>query len=1179
MHFGRPRRVVAGLSLALTLGLGTAHAVNVNGRIKGTVTDPTGAVVPGVVVVAINQATGVKTPTTTGTDGMYIFPQLPIGTYSIMVNTAGFQGFKATGIVLNIDQEYVEPVVLNVGQSTETLEVAADAVQVNTTDMQINNIVNSRQITELPLIGRGFTGLELILPGVQASNDRFGSFSVNGSQSQQSSYIINGADSNDLPLNTVAINPNIDALQQFNLVTGPLNAEYDRNSGAVVNTAIIEGTNQFHGDVFEFYRDTFLNTRNYFQKTSPTPKYHQNIFGGTIGGPILKDRFFFFGAYQGTRQGVPEAGGNVNVFTPAQLAGDFSSSSITNNVIPATINIPGCVAGTETFAQCFKGGQVPTTAFNTISSALVKQFVPLPNAGSNSYTFNPTVSTSSDQGIGRFDFNPTSRDQIYFVGIYQKTLTSEALPFTGATLPGFGDMNTTVIHQFSAGYTRQLSSTAVNDLQVHYTRFNFDAVEPQHVVQPSTFGFAITPQNAAAASLPTISISNYFTLGFSTNGPQPRLDQVYQVDDTFSKTFGEHNLKFGFDGRRYNVANPFYNNNNGSFSFSTSSNNDTTGDAGLDFLLGIPSTYRQGSGARIDAYAFLDYFFAQDTWKATKDLTISYGVGYQIDTPLHNLQYGGIGVTCFIPGQQSTVFPSAPRGLDYPGDRGCNNASGATTFYKDVGPRIGFAWAPDLGFISSGSSKKFSLRAGYGIYYNRSEEETSLNNLGDPPFGQTSTGAPDYGQATNPSFANPYQDLNVTGSAGLTKNKFPFTPPTAGSSPDFSVFLPFQLSQYNVGFRSPYSENFQLTVEREFPSQLVARASYIGTLGRHNQIVVEGNPITQAGHDACLASTACSTTYRNVQNFYYPNHTAYGQADTTNFGGRGPSGVGYNDFSTIGLITTEGSSNYNSLQLSIDKGLTHGLQFQASYTLAHSLDDASSYEGSGYGVGRGYNQFNKALNYGNSSFDARHRFVFAPVYVVPFKKTSNQFSPVNLLLSGWEITGIATFATGFPFDISYAGGSSRSLYCSSSVSYYACPDVPLQTAPLVRVDPRTHFVTSKGKVANRVVYFQPTSFAPEPLGAFGNISRYKYHGPGINNTNLILAKNFSLSRDGSRYLQLRMESDNVFNHTQFSLPTSNISGTTFSATNQVTNSDTQTFGQITSAAAGRQTQLAAKIYF
>jgi hypothetical protein len=267
----------------------------------------------------------------------------------------------------------------------------------------------------------------------------------------------------------------------------------------------------------------------------------------------------------------------------------------------------------------------------------------------------------------------------------------------------------------------------------------------------------------------------------------------------------------------------------------------------------------------------------------------------------------------------------------------------------------------------------------------------------------------------------------------------------------------------------------------------------------------------------------------------------------------------------MAMVSSISSSNYNSLQLSLDKGMTHGLQLQASYTLSHSLDDASSFENSGFGGtnGRAYNQFVKSLNYGNSSFDARHRFVIAPIYTVP-SRGGGAFSPYNLLVSGWQISGISTFATGSPFDI-YASATSNSLWCSTTFSFYACPDVPLQTAPLVKGDLRKMNVNSSGASLNNTTFFQASSFAAEPIGSFGNVPRNRYHGPGTNNTNLIVAKNFPLSGDNVRSLQIRMESDNVFNHTQFLNPTAN-----FSSGN---------FGLVTSAAAARQTQLAAKIYF
>ncbi|HEV2577560.1 MAG TPA: carboxypeptidase-like regulatory domain-containing protein [Acidobacteriaceae bacterium] len=1202
MDLSRLRCILSSLLLVFLLAFATlpASAIDVNGRIKGTVTDPSGAVLPGVQVTATNSATGVKFETKTLSDGNYLFPQLPVGTYSISVSAQGFKAFTITGIIINIDQEYVQPVKLEVGNRTETLEVAADAVQVNTTDMQLGNIVDSSQMVELPLINRNFTGLELIEPGVQASSDRFGTYSASGSQTQQSEFVVNGADTNDLALNTLTYTPNLDAINQFNLLEGPLNAEYDRNSGGIVSATIKQGTNHFHGDAFEFYRDTFLNTASFFQYSPSTglktvSKYHQNVFGGTLGGPIFRDKLFFFGAYQGTRQVVPEAGG-TGIYVPDanNLGGNFSeflksssnqfNYSFSTAKVPATITgIPGCPPG-SVWSVCLgaagTNGVVPTSAFNPISVAMIKAYVPSPNSGTYGYNFNPVVTTKADQEMGRIDFALNPTNQFTFVGVYQHQVAPETLPFTGATVPGFGDVSTQYTQQYTFDYVHQFNASTVNEFQVHWTRFNYQAVFPQNPVSPSSAGFQISPQNTAAEGLPLMSVSGFFTLGFSTNGPQPRIDQVYQLGDSVSKVIGNHSFKFGYDGRRFNVSNPFSARNNGSYSF-TSTSTYSTGVPILDFLLGIPASYSQSSGATIQADAFLNYLFAQDTWKVSDSLTFDYGMGYSLDTPLREHQYQGKAVICLIGGQQSTVFPTAPKGLNYPGDPGCSTSATATMHYGEFGPRIGFAWSPtSLGWLSGGAHR-FSIRGGFGIYYDRTEEESSLETLTTPPFGLTSTGVNDYSTTTTgtlvPEFGNPYVDIN---SGTVYANKFPYTFPTPGAPINWAKLEPVSKSTYAPNFRAPYAENFQLSLEREFPAKVVARLSYVGSLAHRNQVDYEGNYETAAGHAACLANPACSApsanpyvvnTNANNQMKLYPGNTAWGSVDPN---------TGLTGFTSIGEDASEGSSNYNALQASVQKAYTHGLQFQLSYTFSHALDDGSSFENSGFGSsGRGYNQYDKALNYGNSSYDARQRLVFAPIYISPILHGSSWYSPKNLALSGWEITGIMTLATGFPYDISYAGGSSNSLWCSSSNSFYACPDVPNQVGPLVRLNPRVRVgandVPSQTATATGWFAYNTGFVTPEAIGTFGNEGRNAYHGPGINNTNLIIARNFNMSSDGLRRLRLSMESDNVFNHTNFAnpsaTPTFNSSGT-----------PTGTFGQITStnsAYPARQTQLAAKFYF
>ena len=1153
-----------GIALVFALALSSARAADVNGRIKGTVTDPAGAVVVNATIVATNTATGVKFDTASQSDGGYLFAQLPIGTYNITVKATGFMTFSATGIVLNIDQEYVEPVKMSLGNATETVEVHADSVQVDTTDMQLSNIVDSSQMVELPLIGRNFTNLEITLPGVQPTDTRFGgTFSVSGAQAQQSEYLINGADTNDIALNTIVFEPNLDAIDQFNMLDGPLNAEYDRNSGGIVSATIKQGTNQFHGDVFELYRDTFLNTQNFLQKTysngaltSTVSPFHQNIYGGTIGGPILRNKLHFFAAYQGIRERVPQANSLVQVYNSAMLGGNFSAdltgtgpngtTTFSTNPIPASITIPGCAAG-STWATCLglKGGIVPAASLNTTAVAIAKKYVPTANSGTYGYGFNATTQEKVNQYIGRVDYNLDSKNQITALGLYEKLTDSDTLPFSGANIPGFGDGNIEHIQQWTGDYVRQMSSSAVNDFAAHYTRFNYDADVPQQVVQPSSAGFSITPQDPAGATLPYMNIAGYFSLGGNTSGPQPRIDQVIQIGDTVSKIIGAHSLKFGYDGRRFNISNRFDASNSGNFNYQGGGAY-STGDPGLDFLLGIPDTYLQTPNGVIQADAFLNYMFVQDTWKVTHDLTIDYGLGYSIDTPLRNHQYGGEAESCFIVGQQSKVFPNAPKNMVFPGDPGCTDSAQAYTHYNELGPRIGFAWAPDLGRIS-GAQGKFSVRGGFGIYYNRTEEESALQTLNMPPFGFTSGAAADFGGS--PQFVNPFKDINngktSTGAAipASEANRFPYTFPVAGQSPPFPSTI-FNISSFDSSFRAPYAENFQLSIERELSSKIVARIGYVGSLGRREQITPEGNYETAAGHAACLANPACVAA-RNTQALSFPGNTVGGSSVIVE----------------EGEVASEGASNYNSLQTSLTKGMTHGLEFQVSYTYAHSMDNGSSFENSGFGgfglpgAQRGYNQYVKSLNYGDSTFDVRHNFVFSPVYTVPILHGQSALSPLNLALSGWQISGIMQLASGEPYDIAYNFGTSHSLYCSVALSFYNCPDIPEQTAPLVKQSTR----------ATRGGYFSKASFAAEPIGSFGNIHRNPYHGPGINNTNLILAKNFTLSSDSPIRLQLRLESDNVFNHTQFNLPDSNFAD--------------GTFGQILSARTARQTQLGVKIYF
>jgi hypothetical protein len=1147
------------LLLSQTASLGWLSADELGARIRGTITDPSGAGVPEAQVTATNSGTHVAVTVPSADDGAFQFLTLPIGEYDVTVTKAGFRNFTARGIKLALNQVYDLPVGLELGQVSDSVQVDASQIQVETTTTQLGTVISGKQIVDLPLNGRNWTSLEQLVPGVVAGSDRFGSagsfgnYATNGSESQQNSFTINGADSMDLRLNAPLIVPSPDAIGEFNLIDSTINPEYGRNSGGILNAVIKSGTNQFHGDAFEFYRDTFLNARNFFQATAPV--FHQNQYGGTLGGPIIKDKTFFFLSYQGTRNRAPDTnstGNTTTVLSPEQRNGffpDIASSTTPSPTAMVGENGATYAAGTP-YNVLFPTGHIPIQNFNSVATGLLK-YVPLPNLGNDQYSFNPVQSGDQEQGIARVDHTFSGNDALWGSLFFQHQLISHTLPFLGSTVPGFGESDLSSNKQFIAAWNHTFNPTTLNEFRVSYLRFNFANTYPTNTAPPSSYGFTgITPQFSGGSSAPFVSLNGYFNLGFSPYGPQPVVENTYQLDDNLSKVVGSHTLKFGFDGRRYEVDNPYESFNNGYYGFNGTGTY-STGDPGADFLLGVPDVFVQSSGGFQVFRSYEVYLYAQDSWKVTNNLTLNYGAGYQTDTPLVNQRFDKLAKNCFRPGQQSSVFPTAPEGLLFPGDTGCS-ASGYYTHWGHIAPRFGFAYAPDWGAISGGkNAKKFVIRGGFGVYFNRTEEELGLQDLSAVPFSLTSFGAGSSGGS--PNFANPFTDI---ASGQSFANPFPFTPPTKGSAVDFSQFLPLSINVINPNFTDPYSMNFNLNIQRELPGAMILQVGYVGAQGRHLEMVYEGNPISPSGVTACAADPACVAD-RGNQAIDYPTHSL-----------NAPGNI----FASVGTQATEGVSSYNSLQISLNKRFTHGLMFQASYTWSHSIDDTSGYEGSGAapGVGRIPNPYNFALNRGDSNFDARHRFVINYNYELPTPRWNNAFS--KYVLGGWRVSGITTLQTGFPIII--GDTDLRSLQCpvQPPLVYYGCWDGPNVSGPVQTFDPRHSSLVNTasgntGALSN--YYFNPNAFSVEPIGTLGNEGRNNFHGPGINQTDLALVKLVNFSEN--RRVELRLESFNTFNHTQFLF-----SSTVLSFSDINTGSS---FGRTLSAASGRVVQLGAKFYF
>jgi len=1144
------------LSFVLLLGLAfsplmiqSARADELYGRIRGTVMDQSGAALPGVQLKLVNVGTNVTLELVSGTDGDFIFINLKPGEYKLSASKANFKSFQVSSITVRPNDIYVQNVTMELGAVTETIEVAANPVQVEQTGIQLTADIDSRRIADLPLLGRNFVTLQQTLPGVVTPDTRFGTnFATNGSQAQQNSYLVNGNDFNDLPLNSPLAPPNPDTIGEVKMVTNTLNPEFGRNSGAVINAVTKSGTNSLHGTGFWFYRDSFLQTRNFFQLKPPP--IHQNLLGGTIGAPIWKNKMFAFYGLQVLRGRTPDGNAPASfptVFTQAQLNGTFDPTKLSAKVIPSGLSITGpggpCPAGTV-WKTCFTGGVVPTSNFNALALQLVQKFVPLPNSGVQ-FTFNPISQPKVNQHVGRFDWNITQKDSLWFYGYANDQSTINTIPFSGATLPGFGDGSVPYTKQYTSSWQHTISSDMLNEFRLGYTRLNFKTGQPNNVRQPASVGFPnIFPQLPSGADYPNMGITGYFTIGGTTNGPQPRKDQTYQITDNFSWIKGRHSFKFGYDARKFQVWNPFAARNDGAFTFDKTGKY-STGDPGLDFLLGIPASYNQASGSIIIAQSYEHYAYFQDQWKLRNNLTVTYGTGFQVDTPIAEYQQGGISRFCFQPGVQSKVFPTAPVGYTVSGDVNCTTTGLVRTKYH-FGPRLGFAFTPRGSNRFTGGPGKTSIRAGIGYYFNRSEEELNLQDLGIPPFGLTSNGVQDIGGS--PSFPDPWRDIN---GGGTLANKFPYVTPGPGTVIDFSQFFPMGagLNTTSKDATTPYAANYNLTLERELPQLIILRVGYVGATGKKLFTSYSFNPTTSAGVQACLADPTCSGDPLD-QPTNFPNHYLY---DASIWG-------------LPGIQTNGGWSHYNALQVTVDKRFTHGLSFLSAYTWSHSLDVSSSFENVAFQTAGSFDPYGRLKNdYGSSAFDARHRWVISGIYEIPSLKKLWAAAP-GRAFDGWQISAFNTLQSGFPLTLQAT--NVPSLTCSWFWSFYACPDRPQLVTFPTALNPRTSSFVSPvaGGAPRNHYWFDPNSFTDAPLGQLGNVSRGFFRGPGYTNLDMAIEKNTRITEKTS--LQLRLEAYNAFNHANFGNPNNNV--------------DSSNFGRITAIRAftnSRLVQLGAKFLF
>jgi hypothetical protein len=1067
---------------------------------------------------------------------------------------------------------------LQVGQVVQEVTVTSTIVHVEMTSTQMGEVINSNKITAVPLTTRSYTDLLALQPGVvpvsstlaggqggtftatgfgmpMISGDlNAGNLSVNGMREGANGFLLNGATVQESGFSGTAIIPNLDSIAEFRILTNNFDAEYGSYAGGQINVLTKSGANRFHGDMFEFDRNTDFESRNFFDANRGP--YKQNQFGGTLGGPIRRNKLFFFADYQGNRRVLGASSGSILVPSQAERGGDFSAlaSQMTGAVqgpawaanlstvlgYTVTQGEPYYTAGCTSSANCvFPNATIPAAAFTAPSKNILK-YIPIANSGDYFTSSTSAGGLRDDKGGGRLDAN-TRLGMLSGYYHFDQFNSFSLNPVS----PAFGGGTTVRGQVINFGDTKTFGGSAVNEARLAFTRYNINnypgGTAPMGPGVLNSLGFqegpntlGISPTQPAYASVPNINFNNFGVGG--GGAPSWIIENTYQVIDNFSKVAGTHTVKVG-GTVRINQQTQKNLGSNGYFGFDGSE----TGIDFADYLIGAPVMFQMGQG--FPNYGRHKYggLYAQDSWRALPNLTFNYGVRWDVDTPwseLHN------EIQTLVPGLQSQAFPGSPTGWVFPLDPGIPKGL-APTRYNNIAPRIGLAYSPNIagGFLGklTGGPGKTSIRVDWGKFYTTLEGATNFNEIGDAPFGFY------YGSPVPPEFVTPFVDR---GTGHIEGQKFPKSPPPYNASPqhpvtniDWTQFTPISSSP-GVFYKNvlPYAEDYELAIQRQFNPTTLLSLAYVGTQAHHLLSSLEANPGNPA---LCLSLSQASQLAPGSQPCG-PNgeNGVYTRADGTVIQGtRGPFGPLIQSDSWFASL---GNSGYNSLQVSL-RHATERLEFLAGYTFSKALSTAS-----------GYGEQVDPLDHNRrslSSFDVTHNFVVSYNYQVPFDKLAGP----KPLTNGWRLSGITRFTTGIPVTI-LATDDRSLLGLSGSGPIWIPIDTPDFTpGPLSFTDPRTTDASGR-----RVPYFNTALFSQAPLGYEGTAGRRFFHGPGINNWDMAVLKDTKL-REGMN-LEFRAEFFNAFNHAQFNLTTANYA-------------DPSNFGRVSSANAPRIIQFGLKLLF
>ena len=1077
------------LLLAASAALGQLTTAD----ILGTVTDATGAVVANASVSIVNLATNEERTATTNASGDYQITLLPVGHYSITVKAPGFKTSATPDLSVESGDRARNDVHLATGGASETVTVEATTPLLQADNATVSSTVTAKAVQDLPLNGRNFVQLVQIVPGANEGpgngltsggrpDDRriSASFSVNGQDDTLNNYIVDGIDDNERVIGTIGVRPSVEGIQEITVETNSYSAEAGRTAGGVVNIITRSGGNQFHGSAYEFFRNDLFDARNILQTTGRKPELRQNQFGGSIGGPIFKDRTFFFFDYEGYRE--------VNGLTYTSTVPTIDEYNNINSI-----------GGGSPQALVAAGKGTAAYPIDPVALAYLKLF-PAPNAGAagqlaNNYVISPKRTQNSNTYDARVDQKFSDRDQFFARFDYNSvnTVTPPALGVVnGLQISGgryiFAGPATDKELQGALGYTHIFNPNLIMDLRAAYTRVNNLSLPLNYGASPDTkLGFGSNMNfNSFSNFLTPIAFGPFSDIGDGAYVPLQDIDSTYQYAGSISYTLGNHNIKAGAGFIRRQARNVQSAFAAGQYGFGLSTDTAATQKQTQDNQLASSLVGAFSSDSRNYDLTPPDYrsyepsAFVLDSWKATPKLTVQYGVRYDLFTPFTEA-HNRISNFDFFQALGASTPAGVTSALKVAGVNGVNANAGIQTDYSNLAPRVGFSYSPMPATV---------VRGGYGLSFFPGNY-TSNADLKNAPF--VSVFSP------NCVSTNAYQIITANGGASTLPGGGECGSAASPGAPNtFDAGLPLPAPQSITSpslsfvaespkFRSALIQQFNLQVEQQFGSN-VFTIGYVGNIGQHL-------PETINNINAPLPSATPGQFLLNAQ-------------------GKLPN------LSGVGWLQSEGISNYSALQTSVQRRFSNGLAFDANYTWATALSDITGFSQEGAQGWSNANAFAiRQIEYGNAENEIKSRFAISLNYQLPFGKNFTGIKKTALY--GWEVNTISAWQSGKPFSI--LNGGSGDVAAGSTTSY-GNRAVPVNNAGPDRPNTIANPVLGSKSLHE---YFNTAAFAPQTLGTVGNTERNSLFGPHYRHVDLSIFKDFTVTERLT--MQFRAEAFDITN--------------------------------------------------